>query len=54
MVDTLRLSNGALFPIPVTLDVSQEDIDRLSIAPGARIALRDPRDDDVLAIITGE
>ena len=39
--------------MPITLDVSREDIDRLSIAPGARIVLRDPRDDQALAIITG-
>lgn len=38
--------------MPITLDVSQEDIDSKSIAPGARIALRDPRDDEALAIIT--
>ncbi|KAK7053483.1 Sulfate adenylyltransferase [Paramarasmius palmivorus] len=54
VVDTLRLTNGTLFPIPITLDVSVEDIDRLSIAPGKRIALRDPRDDEALAIITIE
>lgn len=53
MVDSNRLAEGALFPIPITLDVSREDIDRLSIAPGLRIALRDPRDDAALAIITG-
>lgn len=53
MVETLRLADGTLFPIPVTLDVSHEDIDRLSIKPGARITLRDPRDDEALAIITG-
>lgn len=52
-VDTLRLADGALFPIPITLDVSSADIENLSIASGARIALRDPRDDAVLAIITG-
>ncbi|KAJ7595032.1 hypothetical protein C8J56DRAFT_928242 [Mycena floridula] len=52
VVDTLRLADGALFPMPITLDVSQKDIDKLSIAPGARIALRDPRDDQALAIIT--
>ena len=40
--------------MPITLDVSREDIDRLSIVPGLRIALRDPRDDQPLAIITGE
>ncbi|KIY74414.1 ATP-sulfurylase [Cylindrobasidium torrendii FP15055 ss-10] len=52
VVDDLRLANGTLFPIPVTLDVSKADVDTLSIAPGARIALRDPRDDEALAIIT--
>ncbi|KAI9572128.1 hypothetical protein HD554DRAFT_1635719 [Boletus coccyginus] len=52
VVDTLRLSDGTLFPIPVTLDVSSDDIPRLGIVPGARLALRDPRDDEALAIIT--
>ncbi|KAF9049941.1 hypothetical protein BJ165DRAFT_1455126 [Panaeolus papilionaceus] len=54
VVDSLRLANGVLFPIPVTLDVSKEDIDHLAIAPGRRIALLDPRDEDALAIITVE
>ena len=54
VVDNLRLADGSLFPMPITLDVSREDIDRLSIAPGSRIALRDPRDDEALAIITGK
>lgn len=40
--------------MPITLDVSREDIDRLSIASGSKIALLDPRDDQALAIITGE
>ena len=40
--------------MPITLDVSREDIDRLSLAPDKRIALRDPRDDEALAIITGK
>lgn len=53
VVDDLRLANGTLFPIPVTLDVSRADIDRLTITPGVRIALLDPRDDQALAIITG-
>lgn len=39
--------------MPITLDVSREDVDDLKIAPGVRIALRDPRDDEALAIITG-
>ena len=54
VVETLRLADGTLFPIPVTLDVSREDIDRLGITPGARLALRDPRDDEALAILTGK
>ena len=53
VVDTLRLADGALFAMPITLDVSQADIDAKGIAPGARITLRDPRDDEALAIITG-
>lgn len=52
VVDTLRLSDGTLFAMPVTLDVSSADIEHLSIVPGARITLRDPRDDEALAIIT--
>ncbi len=53
VVETLRLADGALFPMPITLDISQEDIANKSIVAGARVALRDPRDDEVLAIITG-
>ncbi|GJF00119.1 ATP-sulfurylase, partial [Phanerochaete sordida] len=52
IVDTLRLADGALFAMPINLDVSQEDIAAKNIAPGARLALRDPRDDEALAIIT--
>ena len=52
-MDSLRLKSGILFPIPVTLDVSQSDIEELSLVPGARITLRDPRDDMALAIFTG-
>jgi sulfate adenylyltransferase len=39
--------------MPITLDVSQVDIDSKSIAPGARLALRDPRDEEALAVLTG-
>ena len=53
VVNTLRTEDGTLFPIPITLDVSQEDVVKLGLKPGARIALRDPRDDVALAIITG-
>ncbi|KIJ67962.1 hypothetical protein HYDPIDRAFT_83883 [Hydnomerulius pinastri MD-312] len=54
VVDTLRLSDGTLFPMPITLDVSSDDVARLGIAPGARLALRDPRDDEALAILSVE
>jgi sulfate adenylyltransferase len=40
--------------MPITLDVSQADIDNLSLKSGARVALRDPRDESVLAILTIE
>lgn len=53
VVENLRLADGTLFSIPVNLDVSKEQIEALKIVPGARIALRDPRDDQALAIITG-
>jgi len=52
VVDNLRLADGNLFSMPITLDVSKEQIDKLGIKPGARIALRDCRDDRNLAILT--
>ncbi|KAL0245738.1 sulfate adenylyltransferase [Cryptococcus tetragattii IND107] len=58
VVETLRLApfdgqkHGDVFPIPITLDVSQEDINTLGLKQGARVALRDPRDDAALAILT--
>jgi sulfate adenylyltransferase len=39
VVDRMRLADGALFPIPITLDVSEAFADR--VAPGQDIALRD-------------
>lgn len=38
--------------MPIALDVSKETIEELGIKPGARITLRDSRDDRHLAIIT--
>ncbi|KAK4154886.1 hypothetical protein C8A00DRAFT_14019 [Chaetomidium leptoderma] len=49
-----RLASGALFSMPITLDVGQETIDELSLKAGARITLRDFRDDRNLAILTVE
>lgn len=48
----MRLTNGALWPMPITLDVTKEQAEQLKLAPGARVALRDPRDDKPLAILT--
>ncbi|KZT61948.1 putative sulfate adenylyltransferase [Calocera cornea HHB12733] len=52
VVDTLRLVDGTLFPMPITLDISAAEVKQQGIAPGARIALRDFRDESVLAILT--
>lgn len=38
--------------MPITLDVSSKTINDLGVKPGARITLRDFRDDSNLAIIT--
>jgi len=54
VVETLRLADGALFSMPITLDVDQKEVDQLGIKPGARITLRDLRDDRSLAILTVE
>ena len=58
--DTLRLERfngqrqGRLFPMPITLDVSKQDIQVLGLAQGVRVALRDPRDESALAVLTSE
>ncbi|KAF2397434.1 bifunctional sulfate adenylyltransferase subunit 1/adenylylsulfate kinase protein-like protein [Trichodelitschia bisporula] len=52
VVENLRLADGNLFSIPITLDLTQEAIDEAGIKPGARITLRDFRDDRNLAILT--
>jgi len=39
--------------MPITLDVSEVEVQRLKIAPGARITLRDFRDEQPLAILSG-
>lgn len=49
-----RLASGVLFSMPITLDVDQAQIDSLGIKAGARITLRDSRDDRHLAILTVE
>jgi sulfate adenylyltransferase len=54
VVSNNRLADGNLFSIPITLDVSQQTIDEVGVKTGARVALRDFRDDRNLAILTIE
>ncbi len=49
VVETMRLSDGALWPMPITLDVSQKFAD--GIEPGQDIALRD-QEGVILAILS--
>jgi sulfate adenylyltransferase len=48
----MRLADGTLWPIPVTLDVSEEVAERLS--PGASLALRDPEGVMLAVLHVGE
>lgn len=52
VVENERIADGTLFSMPITLDVSKEQIDEAAIKPGSRVTLRDFRDDRHLAIIT--
>jgi sulfate adenylyltransferase len=52
VVENLRLADGNLFSMPICLDVSEQVIQETGVKPGARITLRDFRDDRNLAIIT--
>src|SRR2546423_6776434 len=45
VVETLRLKDGLLFSMPITLDVSTAEINKLNLAPGVRVTLRDFRDE---------
>lgn len=49
-----RLADGALFSIPITLDLAGEEIEKLGLKAGSRVTLRDFRDDSNLAILTVE
>lgn len=48
----MRLANGVLFSMPICLDATKETIDSAQLKPGARVTLRDFRDDRNLAILT--
>ncbi|KAF7958552.1 hypothetical protein EAE96_002092 [Botrytis aclada] len=54
VVENNRLADGNVFSMPITLDVTQEQIEELGIKAGARVTLRDFRDDRNLAIINVE
>ncbi len=46
--DRMRLANGTLWPIPITLDVSEETASKLG--PGSQLALREP-EGEMLAVL---
>lgn len=50
----MRLADGSLWPIPITLDLTNAKAAELKLTKAAkqRVTLRDPRDDAALAIIT--
>ena len=52
VLDNNRLSNGLLWTMPITLDVSTTEIESIDIASGNKIVLRNPQDDLPLAILT--
>ncbi|KAF1983832.1 sulfate adenylyltransferase [Aulographum hederae CBS 113979] len=54
VVENNRLADGNLFSMPICLDLSKATIDDVGVKPGARLALRDFRDDRHLGIITVE
>ncbi|KAJ2548376.1 Sulfate adenylyltransferase, partial [Coemansia sp. RSA 1933] len=52
VVNNNRLPDGTLWTMPIYLDIDREELDRLGVAVGGRLTLRDPRDDRPLAILT--
>lgn len=50
VVENMRLANGLVWTMPITLDVSKTEAEKYSV--GDRVVLRDLRDDKPLAIIT--
>lgn len=50
--ENVRLADGNLFSMPITLDISQQTVSDNDLQAGSRITLRDFRDDRNLAILT--
>ena len=51
-MENVRIADGTLFSMPICLDVSEKTVETASLRAGARVTLRDFRDDRNLAIIT--
>ncbi|KAJ1884514.1 Sulfate adenylyltransferase, partial [Kickxella alabastrina] len=49
---TSRLPTGEVWTMPIYLDVDIAELQHLGVEAGSRVTLRDPRDDQALAIIT--
>ena len=52
VLDRMRLANGLVWPIPITLDVSEEQADSLSL--GSEIALSDDKGEIIATLILKE
>ncbi|KAJ1646917.1 Sulfate adenylyltransferase [Coemansia erecta] len=52
VVHNSRLPDGTLWTVPIYLDIDSAELARLNVSAGSRLTLRDPRDDQPLAIIT--
>ncbi|KAF2720410.1 sulfate adenylyltransferase [Polychaeton citri CBS 116435] len=52
VVENNRLADGNLFSMPINLDLGEDEVKQLGIKPGARLTLRDSRDDRNLGILT--
>ena len=49
----MRLSDGSLWPIPITLDISKGELEIYNLTPNSKIALRD-KEGFLIAIMTIE
>ena len=50
-VEEMRLSDGSVWPMPICLDVSQQELNQGQIKVGSDVVLRDFRNDDPLAVL---